>query len=121
MKKVILIMVIMSLVVFAGIAQATPKYVDVTPVRDGDTVIIPALPDGAKLLNVQIFDDLRGIPPRNLGAVNTFTIKEGEGFNFTYEDSTGRYWQMITPCTPSKNGLKPDCTSPKGCKYVRLD
>lgn len=120
----VLTVLFIALIAFVSIAQAEKsiaEYIDVQPVREGENITLPALPEGAKLLNVKIYDDVNGIPGRNIGAVHIFKLKITEGFNYTYESATGRHWQMITPSTPEANGLKPDCSHPDGCKYVRSD
>lgn len=121
MKKVLVgFMALVMVLGLTAVASATAKWVDVVPVLSGDTVTLPALPEGAKLLNVQIYDDIRGIPVRNLGAVSSFKLAPGESFNFTYEDSTGRWWQLITPFTPMEGGLVSACFSGgRNCKYMR--
>lgn len=119
-RALIGVMVLGMVLGMAAVASATAKWVDVVPVLNGDTVTLPALPAGSKLLNVQIYDDIRGIPIRNLGAVSSFPLQPGESFNFTYEDSTGRWWQMVTPFTPMEGGLVSACFSGgRNCKYMR--
>jgi hypothetical protein len=101
-----------------GTGMATPKWVNAVPsyCQSNGNVTIPAMPKGTKLLNVVIYDDVQGTI-KSLGPVNHFQLKPGQGFNFTWKDKTGVWWQMITPQSIAK-GLVIDCSNPKGCKYL---
>lgn len=120
-KAVVCIMVIIGVVVMSGnwaMATAKPKFVAAVPScnADGD-VTIPAMPKGSKLVNIWIYNDTEGAEPKSLGAVSKFKLYPGEGFNFTWEDSKGTWFQMITPYSVAE-GLATDCSSPEGCKYL---
>jgi hypothetical protein len=118
MKKIMVVLMVIGVVLMAGNAMATPKFVDVIPSCDANgNVTIPALPSGTTLLNVMIFDDAKGIPGKSLGPVQSFTLEPGQGFNFTWKDATGTWWQMITPGTRAP-GLTTDCSNPNGCKFL---
>lgn len=129
MKNLVLIvlLVLMSVFAFASSAQAEPAYVPVTPKMVGaDICEIPLLPAGAKMLNVQLYNDFTGMRPKNLGPVSRFPLKPGEGFNFTWEGKEpndgrqGTYWQLITPRTVPGAGLRIVCfEGGRDCKYER--
>jgi len=106
-------------VLMAGVALATPKWVNAVPSCDENgNVVIPAMPAEATLVNVFIYDDVRGTLPKTLGPVSTFELKPGQGFNFIWSDKKGdRWFQMVTPKSIAK-GLVTDYSSPKGCKYL---
>ncbi len=118
MKKIMIVFLTMVAVAFAGTALATPKWVNAAPsyCQSNGNVTIPPLPAGCKLLNVVIFDDIRGTT-KSLGPVFHFPLKLGQGFNFTWKNKKGVWWQMITPQSIAK-GLAIDCSSRKGCKYL---
>ncbi len=119
MKKISVIFLIMVAVAFSTTAWATPKWVEAVPsyCQSNGNVTIPPLPTGCKLLNVFIFDDVRGTT-KSFGPVRHFQLKPGQGFNFTWKDATGNiWWQMITPRSVAK-GLVIDCTDSRGCKYL---
>lgn len=123
MKKAISCFVVMAVIFcLAGIAQADPKWVNAVPSCMGNTVTIPPMPAGTELLNVQIYHrDEKGTRNTDLGPVHTFELDPNnvkEGFNFTYRDQDGVWWQMITEYTPAVNGIGPDCSRPT-CIYVR--
>lgn len=130
MKNLFLIVlaVLMSAFVFAGLAQAEAAYVPVTPkMVSADTCVIPLLPAGAKLLNVQLYNDFTGMRPKNLGPVSQFPLKPGEGFNFTWEGKEpndghqGIYWQLVNSRTVPGAGLRVVCFegAKPDCKYER--
>jgi uncharacterized cupredoxin-like copper-binding protein len=116
----ILMAMIAVLIVTGGIAQATPKWVEAIPSCDKNGLVtIPDMPAGATLLNVEVYDDIRGIPGQSLGAVHQFKLEPGQGFNFTWKDKDGTWWQMITPKSASLlKGLIVDCIDDE-CKYLR--
>lgn len=118
MKKIMVVLMVMGVVLMAGNAMAAPKFVDAIPSCDqGGNVIIPPLPSGATLLNVVVYDDVNGIPGKSLGNVQSFSLLPGQGFNFTWSDATGTWWQMVTPGTRAP-GLTTDCSNPNGCKFL---
>lgn len=120
MKKLLVVLMVMGMGMFlvAGNAMATPKFVDAIPSCDANgNVMIPPLPSGATLLNVMLYNDTNGIPGKSLGPVQSFTLEPGQGFNFTWKDATGTWWQMITPGTRAP-GLTTDCSNPNGCKFL---
>lgn len=121
MKKTVLavLSVFFIFCMFTATAGATPKYVDAIPSCDGNgNVTIPPLPAGTTFLNVEIYDDVRGIKPRMIGPVSTFQLEEGASFNFLWKDSEDCVWyQMITPYSKVP-GLLTDCSDPRGCKYT---
>jgi hypothetical protein len=118
MKKFMLCILILVLAIPAATALAAPKYAGTQPSCDASgNVTIPALPEG-RLHNVQLYDDVRGIPPRDLGSVSSFKLEDGAGFNFQWVDRAGTVWfHMITPQTRA-NGLITDCSHSGGCKFV---
>lgn len=124
MKKCITAFAILAIVVFAGFAHATPKFVNAIPTATVDgNVTIPALPTGAELINVEIYNDNEGSPPRHLGPAHSFKLKSGEGFNFIWRDKEGTWYQLITDRDKNPTGLVIDCTwlDPQGrpaCKYL---
>jgi hypothetical protein len=118
MKKMLVMLVILGIVLTVENAMATAKFVDAIPSCDANgNVVIPALPSGTTLLNVVVYDDVRGIPGKSLGAVQRFTLLPGQSFNFTWKDAVGTWWQMITPGTRAP-GLITDCSNPNGCKFL---
>ena len=129
MKNLLMVLMValVAALAFAGPAQADPAYVPVTPYMNGNTCVIPALPAGAKLLNVQLYNDRTGMKPKNLGAVSQFALRPGEGFNFTWEGrepndgKTGIWWQFIGPRSVAGAGLSVVCFSGPhpDCKYER--
>lgn len=124
MKNMLMVVMfaLLSVLAFAGSAQAETAYAAVTPRMDGNECVIPSLPNGAKLLNVQLYNDSTGARPKNLGPVNRFPLKPGEGFNFTWEGGReGVVWQLITPRSVAGHGLRTVCFegSRPDCKYER--
>jgi hypothetical protein len=118
MKQIFGIIIAVFIMVVASAAIAAPMFVDAIPTCDANgNVTIPPLPAGTTLLNVVIFDAPKGIPGKSLGAVSSFNLKPGEGFNFTWKDSEGTWWQMVTPETQAI-GLVTDCSHPEGCKFL---
>jgi len=119
-KKVFFVLILAAIAAVAlptaGLAAA--KYAGVQPSCDADgNVTIPPLPEG-RLYNVQAYDDVRGIPPRDLGPVSSFRLEDGAGFNFQWMDKAGAVWfHMITP-QPRAPGLVTDSSHPGGCKFV---
>jgi len=99
-----------------------PRYLEVTPRLEGNEVVLPDFPCGT-LVNVELYDDARGIPTRHLGAVHRFAIERGAGFNFTWRDQEGHvHYQMVTPQSGRLlvgTGLDVDCSHSGGCKYIR--
>lgn len=123
MKKVWLYGIIIAtacIVASATQAAAKPKWVETFPVLNGDLVTL-TLPAGSELIDVELYDDARGIPTRSLGPVTQFKLLPGEGFNFTWKDRQGTVWyQMVTPLTPQAAGLYSKCLAGgKDCKYYR--
>jgi hypothetical protein len=126
-KKILTVLAITVIAVFAVVsfAGATAKLIDITPSCDANgNVTIPTLPSGATLANVWKYDDVNGTPPEDLGAVSTFNLKPGQGFNFEYTDSQGTWFQLITPQSKAGNGLAIDKSwkDEQGiirCKYIR--
>lgn len=132
-KSVLIVMIIMlSLVGMINIVQAEPAYVPVVPYIEGDNAVIPPLPAGAKLLNVQVYNDTTGMHRKNIGPVNSFSLKPGYSFNFTWEGKNqyqeldpgdvrdGRWWQLVTPMSKTGNGLAVACfPGGRDCKYLR--
>ncbi|MDD3607521.1 MAG: hypothetical protein PHQ20_01865 [Candidatus Moranbacteria bacterium] len=118
MKKTAFVLAIGFFLVMVGPAMAAPKFVDAIPTCDqSGNVIIPPLPSGASLLNVVVYDDVNGVPGKSLGNVQSFSLLPGQGFNFTWRDATGTWWQMVTPSTRAP-GLTTDCSNPNGCKFL---
>ena len=117
MRKVVFILLVLAIVI-PTMALAAPKYAGVQPSCDAaGNVTIPPLPEG-RLHNVQLYDDVRGIPPRDMGAVSSFKLEDGAGFNFQWVDRAGQVWfHMITPQTRA-SGLATDCSHSGGCKFV---
>lgn len=126
MKRFIFIALFLGLaLILSGSAIAAPKGVPVVPTADQNgNVTIPPLPAGAKLVNVEVYDDLRGTPPVKRGAANTFQLLPGQGFNFLWQDAEGIWFQLITPSTKPGGSLKTDCswidpkTGQPACKYL---
>lgn len=127
MKKLVsgFVMAMALVCVVCGPAMATPKFVNVQPTCDsGGNVTIPTMPSGATLVNVEIYDDVNGTKPKQLGAVSAFRLEPGQGFNFLWKDSEGTWFQMITPSTTPRGHLTTDCTwiDPKtgnpACKFL---
>ncbi len=119
MKKLILCVLMALILAIPAVALAAAKYAGVQPSCDASgNVTIPALPEGC-LHNVQLYDDVRGIPPRDLGAVSSFKLEDGAGFNFQWVDHrAGAVWyHVITPQSRAQ-GLVTDCSHPGGCKFV---
>ena len=103
-------------------AMATPKYVKVTPIADADgNVTIPEFPAGTTLVNVEIYDDVRGTKPVPIGPKHNFRLELGQGFNFLWSDAEGTWYQMITPATKPSGYLAIDCSNIGGCKYLYPD
>jgi hypothetical protein len=101
-----------------------PRYAEFFPRLDENEVILSGVfPAGGVLEDVEVYDDVRGIPTRHLGAVSCFTLKRGAGFNFVWRDQEGhRHYQMITPQSSRLlvgTGLDVDCSNLGGCKYIR--
>ena len=126
MKKCITAFAILAIVVFAGFAHATPKFVNAIPTADKDgNITIPALPAGAELVNVEIYNDIEGIPPRHIGPASSFMLKSGESFNYIWRDQNGKTWyQLIRPEDKNPAGLIVDSswidpkTGQPACKYL---
>lgn len=101
MKK-LAICILALILAIPTVALATPKYVECIPFADAQgNVTMPALPAGATLMDVILFDDVRGNTGpggQSLGAVKSFELLVGQGFNFKWRDAQGNvWWQMITP------------------------
>jgi hypothetical protein len=112
MKKAM--MVLMAMTMFTVAANAEVMDFHATVRLSGDNVQI-SFPTGTSgVLEVIKYDDVNQIPPRSIGATETFSLKQGEGFNFKISER----WNLVTPDTPVGDGLAIAC-SPDGCKYVR--
>jgi hypothetical protein len=127
MKRILFIsfMAVLAIVAFAGVSNAAPKFVSVQPTCDtGGNVSIPAMPSGATLVNVEVYDDVNGSKPKPLGPKSSFRLEPGQGFNFLWSDASGTYFQMITPQSKAPVGLMIDCswidpkTGQPACKYL---
>lgn len=123
MRKNILITLLIAIAMFAiaTAAFAEPKYVETTPpYMSGDTVHIGNLPSGYTLIDVEVYDDVRGIPPRSIGAKSSFDLRKGEGFNFIYRAPDGHeYYQMVTEYSETGEGIYINCNRNGGsCKYL---
>lgn len=119
MKRKLMICLVMILAIaIPATALAAAKYAGVQPSCDANgNVTIPALPEG-RLHNVQLYDDVRGIPSRDLGTATIFKLEDGVGFNFQWVDKAGQVWfHMVTPQTRAP-GLVTDCSHSGGCKFV---
>jgi hypothetical protein len=125
MKKIGIIgLMLLLLVAFAGLAQATPKMLPdgavVSAEISGSTATVNIR--GAKVVDVEYYG-YEGV--KHLGAVNTFTVnlREGRRFNFVFRDG-GEYYALITPDMHSYppdffgSGVAPECTNPDGCCFV---
>lgn len=119
-KSIFVVIMAMAMFVMSNNAQATPKYVEMSlPAVSGNNVSLGSLPAGYQIVDVVIYDDVRGIPGRSIGSKTTFELRPGEGFNFVVRHPDGQeYWQMITPRSPVGRGLWVDCQD-SGCKYYR--
>jgi hypothetical protein len=128
MKRVLCsIIVVLAIVAFANVSNAAPaaKLVNAQVSCDSNgNVTIGAMPDIAKLVDVEIYDDVNGTKPKRIGAVNSFKLEHGQGFNFLWSDSSGVHYQMITPQTAPPTGLEIDKswvdpkTGQPACKYL---
>jgi len=112
--------IVFAIIMIAGVAYAAPKYVEVvSPVLSGNIVTLGTLPSGYVLMDVVIYDDVRGISGRSIGAQSPFELRQGEGFNFVVRHPDGgEYWQMVTPKSVAGTGLWISCVN-GGCKYYR--
>jgi len=130
MKRVLysISIVVLAVVAFAGISSAAPaaKLVNTQVSCDSNgNVTIGAMPDIAKLVDVEIYDDVNGTKPERIGPKTSFKLEPGQGFNFLWSDATGVHYQMITPQTPPPQGLSIDKswidprTNQPACKYLR--
>jgi hypothetical protein len=114
------------LLVMVGAANAAPaKFVNAAVSCDSNgNVTIGVMPSGTKLVDVEVYDDINGTKPQKLGAVSTFKLEPGQGFNFIWSVEKTVYWQMITPNTPPPAGLAIDKswidpkTGQPACKYL---
>lgn len=114
-------MITIMVLAFSASAFAEPKYVKVAPpTMVGDTVMLGEFSPSFTLVDVEIYDDVRGIPTRSIGAQMEFKLKKGEGFNFVYRAPDGReYFQMITEYSETGDGLYINCDRKGGnCKYL---
>lgn len=132
MKSVLFITILAISMAIASISFADPAYVPVTPYMEGNEVVIPPLPAGCTLKNVQTYNDTIGKKKKDLGAVHRFVLKPEESFNFTWEGENkfqelpakeirkGIWWQLVTPMSKTGEGLQVACF-PGGvtCKYLR--
>jgi len=108
---------------FAAIANAKALDASVVPTADAQgNVTIPNIPNG-KLVQVYVWNDSLGAPEQKLGAVHSFKLNPGDGFNFTWSGPQGTNWQLVTPGTKPGGSLVTD-TSWKDasgivrCKYL---
>lgn len=120
MKLIVFLTAIAVVIGLAETVGATPKWVEVTVSADSSgNVAISPFPAGTELLNVMVYDDIKGIAPRSLGPQRQFQLRQGEGFNFTWRDSEGTWWQMITPKSRAGGQLQVDDNWRLGpCKYL---
>ncbi|HBU25073.1 MAG TPA: hypothetical protein DEB07_02425 [Candidatus Moranbacteria bacterium] len=122
MKRSASVFALLAVLLLVVDAQAAPKWVDAVPSCTDRNVTIPSMPVGTELLNVQVYyRDAKGSRNIDLGPSHSFKLDPSnlnEGFNFTYRDAEGVWWQMITSQTPTVNGVGPDCSDPRGCIYI---
>ena len=125
MKKIglIVVFVIMAMALAVS-AWATPKAVAVSVACDpSGNVTVGQFPTGAKLINIEVYDDVNGTPPSRIGPKSSFKLEPGQGFNFIFKDNEGQWYQLITPSSQAP-GLVTDCswidpaTGSPACKYL---
>jgi len=125
-KKVLY--VLFSVVLIAVVASAATKDSGSIPFFDKEKgeVVIPALPAG-EIVAVEVYDDIRGIPPRTILAKGNsvrFKLEPGAGFNYRWKVSGHELWQEVAPDSKVGDGLVVDCTWKDAngvprCKYAR--
>lgn len=97
-------------------------WAGVLPYRDGGDAVIPELPAGATLVDVEMYDDVRGVKPYFIGPKHRFPRPPGSGFNFKWRDREGNvHYQMITMAQRrmlQARGLDVDDSYQGKCKYV---
>lgn len=110
---------------FAVVASAATKDSGAVPYFDKEKgeVVIPALPNGAEIVVVEIYDDVRGIKPQKVKA-HRFPLEVGAGFNYQFCLANNNLWQEVAPDSKVGDGLVVDCSwkdangTPR-CKYAR--
>lgn len=109
---------------FASYSFATAKYVDALIKNEGGGSFSIVMPAGATLVDIEVYDDLRGIKPFRIGPKSPFKLEPGQGFNYIWKDSAGSFYGMITPQSDAPDGLQTDCswidpkTGQPACKYL---
>lgn len=118
MRGIIIGMMVAAMMSTASMASAQSKELAVVPQLVGDMVQLN-LPAGVTELNVIVYDDAAQVSAKQLGAVTSFVLLPGQGFNFQWSDGSGEYWQLITLQSPTESGIAVDCGNVGGCKYHR--
>lgn len=103
--------------------QSKAKWVNAVPSCDSNgNVTIPAMPSGTELLNVQIYHrDGKGTRNTDLGPIYSFKLDPSnpdEGFLYSWKDGEGTWWFLVDSYSKFE-GLKPECSDPRGCIIIR--